>query len=207
VSPLTPSLSREVPNITTSITPPWKTPTYTVPTVRFPDNTYIMDSKRIALAINERYPSPPLQIESKYYSWLEANYGKLMTDFEGVYLPNIPRRLLSEASQPYWYRTREEAVGMSLDQLEKERGGEVGWGLVEPLLTEVAGMLRENGEGPFFLGKEVSYADFWWAGFLLFVKRIGEDLFEELLKRSGVDSAAHTELLEGVRPWSERDSY
>ncbi|KAK0657927.1 hypothetical protein B0T16DRAFT_402762 [Cercophora newfieldiana] len=186
------------------ITPPWKQPIYTIPTVRFPDGTYLMDSKRIAEAINERYPNPPLRIESKHYTWLEKNYGRLMTDFEGVYLPNIPRRLLSEASQPYWYRTREEDVGMSLDQLEKERGGEVAWGLVEPLLKEVAGMLRENGEGPYFLGKEVSYADFWWAGFLLFVRKIGEDLWEELVRRSGEDGGAHGELLEGVKVWCER---
>jgi glutathione S-transferase len=190
-----------------SITPPWKEPIYTVPTVRFPDGTYIMDSRRIAEAINERYPSPPLRIESKYYTWLEKNYGRLMTDLEGVYIPNIPRRLLNEASQPFWYETRSKAVGMPLDQLEEERGGGVAWGLVEPLLKEVAGMLRENRDGPFFLGKEVSYADFWWAGFLLFVKRIGGDLWEELLRRSGEDAKAHEELLEAVKPWSERNDH
>lgn len=180
---------------------------YTCPTVRFPDGVHVMDSRRITEAINERYPNPPLRVRSKYYEWLEKNYGQLMTDFEPIYLPNIPRRLLSEASQKYWYATRERDQGMPLDQLEKERGGDAAWGLVEPLLKEVAVLLRENKEGPFFEGKEVTYADFWWAGFLLFVRKIGEDLWEELLRRSGEEAKAHEELLEAVKPWSERNDH
>ncbi|KAK0631353.1 hypothetical protein B0T14DRAFT_2045 [Immersiella caudata] len=195
------------PRLEGHITPPWKEPIYTVPTVRFPDGTYIMDSRRIAEAIDERYPSPPIQLESKYYAWFEKNYSALMTDLQGVYMPLIPARLLNEASVPYWYETRSEDVGMPLDQLAKEQGGHVAWGLVEPLLKEVVGMLKENGDGPFFLGKEVSYADFWWAGFLLFVKRIGEDLWEELMRRSGGNAKAHEELLEAVRAWSERNDH
>ena len=200
-------LSSPYSDLPLSITPPWKEPIYTVPTVRFPDGTYVMDSRRIAEAINERYPTPAIQMESKYYTWLEKNYSALMTDLQGVYMPLIPARLLNEASVPYWHETRSENVGMPLDQLAKERGGDVAWGLVEPLLKEVAGMLKENGDGPFFLGKEVSYADFWWAGFLLFVKEIGEDLWEELMRRSGENAKAHEELLEAVRPWSERNDH
>lgn len=73
----------------------------------------------------------------------------------------------------------------------------------KPYLEEVTTMLKEDGSGPYFLGKEVSYADFVWAGLLIFMRRIGDDVYENVLKATG-DRKVHEELLEGVKEWSAR---
>ncbi|KAJ9150866.1 Glutathione S-transferase [Pleurostoma richardsiae] len=178
---------------------------YTIPTVMFPDRRYVMDSRKIATVIEESYPEPSVHLDSPYLAKLEDIMARLMPQFRPIYLPAIPKRILSTASQAHWYSTREKMVGMPLDQLEKEKGGERAWAKVEPLFREVTELLKEDGAGPFFKGRTVSYADFVWAGFLIFLQCIGPDVYGEFLRRSG-DAEAHAKLLEAVRPWSERNN-
>lgn len=64
---------------------------------------------------------------------------------------------------------------------------------------------REEG-GPFFLGKEVSYADFVFVSFLHFVRRVDRegDVFERVL---GLDDKGGFErLYEACKVWLERDT-
>lgn len=89
---------------------------------------------------------------------------------------------------------------MPLDRLEKEKGGDRAWGEVEVAIREATALLKER-DGPFFLGNTPSYADFVWGSILLFCRRLGEDCFEEALKRSG-DGQVHLDLLAAVEPWS-----
>ncbi|KAK1749867.1 hypothetical protein QBC47DRAFT_395161 [Echria macrotheca] len=180
---------------------------YTIPTVRLPGDEYVMDSRRIADVINQRYSSPPLTIDSPQLSWFVENYGRLMTPFRGVYLPLVPRRLLAEGSIAYWYESKERLNGKSLDAIEKEEGGDVAYERLEPVLKEITAMLKENSSGPFFNGAEVSYVDFFWAAWLLFAKRIGEDVLDAVIERCGVDGHVHRDLLDAVKPWSERSTY
>lgn len=184
---------------------------YTIPTVLFPDGTYTMDSLSILDEINTRYPEPPLSVKNRYFDWFTLNYGELMTRFKGIYLPTVPRTLLSEKSIPYWNQTRQAANGgMDLATLEREIGGEKGWELVRPLLKEITALLEENAEeGPFFEGEKVGYVDFWWGGFLLVCKRMGNGIWERLLQECGSEKGAerHVLLLKGLEKWSERCDY
>jgi glutathione S-transferase len=179
---------------------------YTSPTIQYTDGRYIMDSKAIAQTIDKDHPQPSLHLDSSYLTKLEEILPRLMPALSGHYIPTVPKRLLNEASVPYWYKTREAKFGMTLDELEKSQGGETGWSKAEPMLKQVTEALKENPLGPFFAGKTVSYADFVWAGFLIFWRRIGDDKFSEVLKRTG-DPAVHEALLKAVEPWSERDDH
>jgi len=178
---------------------------YTIPAIQLSDGTYNMDSKEIAYAISERFPLPHLPIDSPHLSALVPLIIAAMSPIPGAYLPLVPKRLLNPASQPYFYHTREKAIGMSLDQLATEKGGENAWKETEPALKQITELLAKEG-GPFFAGKEVCYADFVWAAILLWFKRMGDDVFGDLLKAAG-DGRLHLKLLEAVRGWSERDSY
>lgn len=180
---------------------------YTIPTIRLPGGEYVMDSRKIADVINHRYPSPPLPIDSPQLSWFLENYRRIMGPFRGVYLPLVPRRVLAEESIAYWYESKERLAGKSVDAIEKEEGGDVAYDRFEPVLKEITAMLKENPAGPFFNGADVSYVDFFWAAFLLFAKRIGEDVLDALLDRCGEDENVHRDLLEAVKPWSERSGY
>jgi glutathione S-transferase len=120
-----------------------------------------------------------------------------------IFLAWVPRYILNDASLEFWYTTREKFFGMPVDQLEKEKGGVLAWNEAEPALRGATALLKEN-QGPFFLGETVSYADLVWASVLIFSKRLGPGFFEEALKRSG-DAQVHLNLLEALRPVSERD--
>ena len=87
----------------------------------------------------------------------------------------------------------------------EEKKSPKAWENAKPLLKEITDLLNET-EGPFFMGDQVSYADFSWAGYLLFLERLGDGLLEKLMETSG-DKRAHERLLQGVSPWSSRDDH
>lgn len=196
----------EYPNLKTRLEPHISASAYTIPTIQYTDGKYIMDSKIIAQAIEKDTPEPSLHLDSPYLAQVEEILQNLMPALQPNYIPAIPKRLLNEASIPYWYSTREAKIGMKLDELEKTKGGDPSWTEAEPLLKQATELLKENPYGPFFSGKTVSYADFVWAGFLIFWRRIGDDRFSELLKRTG-DAKVHEDLLKAVEPWSKRDDH
>ncbi|KAJ5881592.1 Glutathione S-transferase N-terminal [Penicillium soppii] len=173
---------------------------YTCPTLACPDGTYVMDSRKIADYIERQAPLPSLHLDSIYLEKVERLWSQYMGAIKPIFVPLVPRQILNEESVGYWNSTREQAFGMSLDQLEREKGGERAWNEAEPALREVTALLQEN-EGPFFLGNTVSYADLVWGSILLFNQRLGSDIFDEALKRSG-DSQVHLNLLKAVQPWA-----
>ncbi|CAN8096143.1 unnamed protein product [Discula destructiva] len=179
---------------------------YTIPTITLPDGTWHMDSRNIATVLEAKYPQPPLKLDSPMHAKLADVLPGLLGALRGNYLPTIPKRILNEASVPYWYRTREEKVGSTLDELEAKEGGQAGFANAEGRLKAVTEMLKENSEGPFLEGGAVTYADFVWAGFLLFWQRIGDDKFEAILERTG-DPKVHLDLLKAVEPWSKRNDH
>ncbi|KAK3344514.1 putative glutathione S-transferase [Lasiosphaeria hispida] len=179
---------------------------YTIPTIRFPDGTYVMGGFQIAKEINERYPEPRFLVESRSLIEFRRVVGEIWDAFRGNYLLLVHNRVLNEASTGYFRTTREEDIGMTLEQFEKEQGGEQSWSQVGASLQKVTAMLKDNAEGPFFEGKEISYIDSLWVAFLISCRRLGEDVFQEVLERSG-DTKVHTNLLEAVEPWIKRSSY
>ncbi|KAL8687388.1 MAG: hypothetical protein Q9218_006426, partial [Villophora microphyllina] len=143
---------------------------YTIPTIRLPDETYIMDSKAIAIALEKMYPNPPLYLDDPMLARVEELWPKLQTTLRGVAMPKIPRNVLNTESVTYFEETRGKRFGMPLSQLEKEVGGEKAWEDAKPFIKEFGEMLRENPEGPFLRGEEVSYADFVVVGALRFME-------------------------------------
>ncbi|KAK4672229.1 hypothetical protein QC763_101290 [Podospora pseudopauciseta] len=179
---------------------------YTIPTVILPSGKYVTDSKVIAEQLQALYPTPHIDLASPYQAKMEELMPQLMKSFRPVYLPLIPKSLLNEKSRPYWYDTRGKLLGMEVDDFGRENGGEKTWGKVEPVVKAVTALMKENPNGPFFEGKQVVYADLVWGAFLIFLKRMGQGVFDEMLKRSG-DKAVHEALLEGLEKWTDRDDH
>ncbi|KAK5957624.1 hypothetical protein OHC33_000811 [Knufia fluminis] len=187
--------------------PPAKSPLgieYSSPAITLPDGTWIMDSRAIANEIEKRHPTPSVHLDSPVLSKIEEIMTKIMPALVGIYVPLVPQRLLNEASHPHWYKTRPVWVGMPLDQLQRERGGQKAWDGAKPYIDEVTKMLKEDQSGPYFLGKEISYADFVWAGYLIFMQRIGQDVWEDLMRTAGADAEVHGKLLLGLDQWTAR---
>ncbi|KAK4206776.1 thioredoxin-like protein [Rhypophila decipiens] len=192
---------------------------YTVPTIKFPDGTYLMDSRAISVKLEELYPNPLLPgINHPSYNKVITIMRKIVNDgFLAVFLPLVPKNILSEVSQEYWYKTRTVEHG-DLSVLWKTRGGKKGMDASTPGFQEVTKLYLENDKGPFIEGDEITYADFLWAGYLLFFKALGEytveeegedkgktvNVYEEFLSRSGERGReVHEGLLKAVEKWSE----
>ncbi|KAK4224004.1 hypothetical protein QBC38DRAFT_486493 [Podospora fimiseda] len=180
--------------------------THTIPALKLPSGEWLMDSKKIAHRLEELYPSPPLHLDSPVIPKLEAALKIIMKHLSNYFMPLLPSRILNEVSHAHWYKSREPVAGMPLDQLFETKG-KTAWHDLEKegTLREVTDWLKENEEGPFFLGKEASYADFVWIGFLIFMKCLGEeDAYQQVLKRSG-DAGVHERLMEAAKQWTERN--
>ncbi|KAK0627322.1 hypothetical protein B0T14DRAFT_424770 [Immersiella caudata] len=179
-------------------------PLYTLPAILLPNGTYTMTNTSILHQINTLHPSPPLPYETPALALLFGHLEPFMDSFRAIYLPAVARNLLSETSAEYFRRNRSDSVGMSLEELEGTRGGERAYGEMEVHLRGVTALLGEDESGPFFGGTEVAYVDFVWVGLLVFVKKLGDGVFEEVMRRSGKEEV-HGRLLDAFGKWTERE--
>lgn len=118
----------------------------------------------------------------------------------------VPSRLLNAYSAEYFHRSREKLVGMSTEMYQQKEGGEKAFDLGEPHLREITAMYLENSDGPFLMGNVVCYADFIWIAALEFYRRIGDDVFEPVLERTG-ERDLHLKLLKAAAPWLKRNDH
>ncbi|PTB37569.1 uncharacterized protein TrAFT101_005551 [Trichoderma asperellum] len=180
---------------------------YTIPIIQFPDGTYLMESGKIATAIENKYPSPTVHLDLPIVQRVDSLVDKCMPAMHPNLLYKFSQVVLSEKSYDYWVGAYTKKFGMPLDEYERQLGGEKSWAEALPAIIELTSLLKERqAEGPFFLGKDISYADFIWAGALMFVKRIDENVFQELLDRTGARDV-HERFFEACAPWMKRDSY
>ncbi|TDZ41205.1 Glutathione S-transferase-like protein ustS [Colletotrichum trifolii] len=156
---------------------------YTCPTAKFPDGTYIMNSKIIVKRLEKDYPEPPLHLDSELTQKSLDLASGLFDSLHAVLLPLVPRHILGHRSAEYFWRTRKEVFQMSLDELEEKKGGEAAWEAAKQPIADAEALLNKT-EGPFFLGDKVSYADFLFVSFLFFVKRLNEEHYQRIAKQA-----------------------
>ncbi|PTB65749.1 hypothetical protein BBK36DRAFT_1120176 [Trichoderma citrinoviride] len=177
---------------------------YSIPAILFPDGTYMMDSHKIAAAIEQGYPFPPIHLEAPILPKIEHLTQEAIRPLYPLLMHKISQVILPDKSYDYWVGQYVRELGMPLDEYERQFGGEKAWAAARPALSELTELLKEAEGGPFFLGREVSYADFVWVGGLVFVKRVDEGVFRELLERTGAGEV-HERLLEACEPWLKRN--
>jgi glutathione S-transferase len=129
---------------------------------------------------------------------------KFMSELSPLYVPGVATQILGEGSLEYFYTTRlEDFDGVPLDEVRKQQG-EGAFERSEPFAREITALLTESSSGPYFLGDTVSYTDFMWAANLLFFKRLGNEVYQEVLRITG-DPDAHIRFMDALSPWTERD--
>jgi glutathione S-transferase len=136
--------------------------TFTLPTVKLPDGSFVMDSMRIARQLDATYLEPSLHLETGLHE-------KAQTAVDSVVLPLLPQimpwvryEIITERATPYWLKTREAVFGMSIDEFARMKGGNKAWEAAIPGLEGLGLVLIKNkyDSGPFLLGSVVSYGDF-----------------------------------------------
>ncbi|KAI4267264.1 MAG: hypothetical protein L6R38_008327 [Xanthoria sp. 2 TBL-2021] len=122
---------------------------YTVPTIHLPPSKshskdeYIMDSKAIAIALEDKYPNPPLHLDAPQLARAEELWGQAVKALMGVFAPRVVHTLLTDRNKEY--------MEPKID-LENLVGGNEAWEGAKPVLEAVGVLLKEKG-GPFVLGE------------------------------------------------------
>lgn len=164
-----------------------------------------MESRAIVNQIEKDHPTPSVHLDSPYLARIEEIMSKRMfAACRGLIVASVPRNLLNPESVEYWMPNREALVGMPCDKFEETHGGDGGKDATAGIFKDVGAILQEK-PGPFFAGETVGYADFVWVSALIFFKRIDENLYQDIVKRSG-DAEVHNRLIEACAPWTKRDA-
>ncbi|KAF1991367.1 hypothetical protein K402DRAFT_367884 [Aulographum hederae CBS 113979] len=172
---------------------------YTIPVLKLHDK-HIMDSAAIVPALEEAYPTPSLHLDDPILPQVFEAVNSLAGPLRGVLLPKVPKVLLNPRSAEYFFRTRKEALGMDLEEYERREGGEKAWEGARQAIAHLGVLLKEK-SGAYFLGEEVSYADFVFVGFLEWARRSCGETYERLVK----DEPAFALLRQACEPWLARD--
>ncbi|KAG8683631.1 hypothetical protein FRC11_013273 [Ceratobasidium sp. 423] len=150
-----------------------KAPQYTLPMIADPSSdpggnpTYIADSFKIALYLDEKYPNPTYPTlfppgTRALQRIFAGHVSTLIYPMAPTMLPLVGRSgFLDDRGEEYYRRTRQARYGKSLDQLAEE--GLQTWGQVQES-WDAFGRLISVDEGPkkaspFIMGSQISYAD------------------------------------------------
>ncbi|KAK4493945.1 hypothetical protein PRZ48_015131 [Zasmidium cellare] len=176
---------------------------YTVPAIQLPDGTAVMDSASIVVKLEELYPEPGLHLENNLHNEIGKVLGQLMMPIMAVCYPLIQRNVLVAETVPGWTAKKEAGFGMSIEELERTKGGEAAWKAAEPGFESLRRFLEENkrDEGPFVCGSQVSYVDFVVASMIESFKRIDGVLYERFCGNAPRAKVVH----EACGEWLKED--
>ncbi|KAL7904281.1 hypothetical protein GGI35DRAFT_489991 [Trichoderma velutinum] len=172
---------------------------YTLPVIRDANGTYLMDSLNIAEYLEEKYPEPSIRLDSPKVRYMVDIVNRLIGAVAPNFIIPLTNNVLTNPHREYFVETRSALYGMSLEQVEATKGGQVAYDAEAPLLKELTDMLVENSEGPFILGSEPSYGDFAWVALMVFLQTVDSRVVEALLEHSG-NPKVHQDLLRAAEP-------
>ncbi|EHK99259.1 Thioredoxin-like protein [Glarea lozoyensis ATCC 20868] len=161
---------------------------YTVPAIHHvPTNTYIMDSLPIAQFLESTYPERPIPLTSEHGRQIESEARLVVGKVFQTTITPREIHILSPRSQEYFRRTREATIGRRLEDLllEPEKEDQL-WKGMDDKMRAVSELIMENKDkGPFVLGDQISYTDFFIAGSLQSIRVVDESLFQRIFAYEG----------------------
>ncbi|CAE6468993.1 unnamed protein product [Rhizoctonia solani] len=161
-------------------------PQYTLPMIADPSSdpskgpTYIANSFKIALYLDDKYPSP--DYPTLFPPGTRALQQVFIERVSSLILPMAPTMLplvgqpgfLDDRGEEYYRRTRQAKFGKSLEQLAEE--GLQTWGKVQESWETFGRLLESDTTGPFVMGTRISYADLVLVAAFCWIKRAdGQD--------------------------------
>ncbi|KAG5652519.1 hypothetical protein H0H81_004750 [Sphagnurus paluster] len=159
-------------------------PHHTLPAIHDPSTgSTIADSVLIAEYLDATYPDTPKLFppgtRALQLAFIDAFMLRLRPIQEFVMLPIY--NILNPASEGFFRSTREETFGRTLEQIAPTgAAGEEQWAKLKEGLGVVHGWLEKGkADGPFVLGQEPAFVDFFLASYIQWLKVIwGEDSVE-----------------------------
>lgn len=161
-----------------------------MPVVRFPDGSYVMDSSKIVEKLEAAHPDPSLQLNDALQQQAQEALTKILFPMVAFVFLRVHGKVVTEGEMD-WFRTDREQRAcqmlgrdhISLEEWERESGGEEAFKASEPGMERLSKLLEEHKKdgGPFVLGSEPCYTDLMVVGLAEFYRRIGDGAYEKLV--------------------------
>ena len=180
---------------------------FTSPTVKLPDGTFVMDSINIAKKLESMYPSPSLRLDTHLHEPVTEAVGICAFGLWPDGSLSTFRNVLSDRSALWFAEDRKKRVGMFLEELSTQKGGEAAWKALESpggpfdMLKDVLTRHRKD-SGPFVLGSEVSYGDFVAASLFEGIARTDAKIYDRMMGHDKSFQMLH----KACSAWLERDN-
>lgn len=162
-----------------------------------------MDSAAIATELEARYPTPSLRLNPKLEKEAEDASWEVFHAVGHYFLPATPKIVAPEDIQ--WFKEdRARRFGMTIeDAFETEKDRAPFYEAAKPGFESCAKVLRDHkkDDGPFILGSEPSYADFYLVAFTQMFERAGGKWLEEYLNEAPPEVR---ELHEACQQWAKK---
>lgn len=160
----------------------------------------MMESTDIAKFLESTYPDPPVPLTSELGRQIEAQARSVVGSTLSMSLTPREINVLSPRAQEYFRRTREASLGHPLEDLLDLDKEEQTWATLASKINDVGEMMRTNkADGPFVLGAQPSYTDFFIAGSLQCARVVDEEVFQRIAKYPGFG-----DIYEACVPYMER---
>ncbi|KAJ6530958.1 hypothetical protein DFH09DRAFT_1183768 [Mycena vulgaris] len=166
-------------------------PHYTLPMIHDPSTgTVVSDSTKIALYLDATYPDTPRLMPMGtigLHRAFEDAGNAAITPLYPFALPPTNARL-NPASEVYFRRTREEAWGVTPFENLVPTGEKqvVEWAKLKEGFGKMDEWVRANGEGgAYLMGEAPCFADIWMASYVLWIKLVMPERWEEIKEWHG----------------------
>lgn len=118
-----------------------------------------MDSRKIAAALEDAFPTPSVHLDSEYLPQMYEFVGECQRYLMPFWMPAVPRDILNPVSAEYFYRTRLVRIGKPMEELAKDATPEQ-WEKSRPGFEKISALLKTNG-GPFVMGDTGTCQNTW----------------------------------------------
>ncbi|KAM0231830.1 hypothetical protein ACHAP5_010930 [Fusarium lateritium] len=174
---------------------------YTVPVIQHvPTGKYIMDSPAIAEFLESAYPNPPLPLTSDLGHQIEAQARSAVAPALRISIPPREILILSPRSQEYFRAKTKAHLGCKLEDLVDQENEDKAWADVEKKMEGLGELMMTNkADGPFLLGAQPSYTDFFIAASLQSTRTVDEGVFQRCVVYPGFKT-----IYEACLPWMEK---
>ncbi|KAM0259812.1 hypothetical protein ACHAPA_010558 [Fusarium lateritium] len=159
-----------------------------------------MDSPAIADFLESTYPNPPLPLTSDLGREIEAQARSAVAPALRISIPPREILILSPRSQEYFRAKTEAQLGCKLEDSIDQEKEEKAWADVEKKMESLGELMITNkADGPFLLGAEPSYTDFFIAASLQSTRIVDEGVFQRCIVYPGFKA-----IYEACLPWMEK---
>lgn len=162
-----------------------------------------MDSAAIAIRLESLHPEPSLRLNTELENEAQDAMSAVFMSLVFYLAPFVVGNLVAEEDLEWFKADRASRFGITVEELETEKNADEAYAAARPVFEKCREVLRRHkkDDGPFVLGSEPSYADFYFVSTMLMFRQSEQKVFERFLQEAGPELR---ELYEACEKWTIR---